>query len=117
MKKFIVCIIFFLSLCIGFAFISEHRSSSNMNISTDYVLPINYPEVKQTECTMQISKKYKLKEYEGNLAVFKNDSISPIKITSISIENLPPTDQQMLKDGIEASSEEELNTLLEDYGS
>lgn len=63
------------------------------------------------------SKVYKLKSYNGNIAVFNSDSSDPIRITSVSIEELPPADQELLKKGIEVFSEEELITILEDYCS
>ena len=69
------------------------------------------------ECVNIPSKKYKLKEYDGNLAIFKSDAPNPIKITSIEIQALPLKDQELLKKGIDASSEEELNDLIEDYCS
>ena len=69
------------------------------------------------ECISMPSKGYKLKEYEGNLAIFKSDAQSPIKITSIEVGALPIQDQELLKNGIDASSEEELNNLIEDYCS
>ncbi len=120
MKKFVVSVVFFLCLCVGFAFVTEYKSSPNVSISTDYVSP-NTSEVAKvtpTECVLTPPKTYKLKEYEGNVAIFKSsDILKPFKITPISIEDLPPTDQEMLKQGIEASSEEELYVLLEDYGS
>lgn len=80
------------------------------------------PELKQKkednrECVNIPSKKYKLKEYDGNLAIFKSDAPNPIKITSIEIQALPLKDQELLKKGIDASSEEELNDLIEDYCS
>ena len=76
-----------------------------------------FQELKSQDCTVLPPKKYELKEYEGNLAIFKSGMPSPIRITSTSIEGLPIKDQELLRSGIEASSEEELNMLLEDYCS
>lgn len=63
------------------------------------------------------SKGYKIKNYNGNIAVFNSESSSPLRITSVTVEELPPADQELLKKGIDVSSEEELITILEDYCS
>lgn len=63
------------------------------------------------------SKIYKVKNHNGNIAVFNSESSEPLKIISVAVEELPPADQELLKKGIEVYSEEELVTILEDYCS
>lgn len=59
---------------------------------------------------------YTVKEYEGKIAVFIGDNESPERILeSPSIRDLPQYDRDLLKIGIPAYSEAELNTILEDY--
>ena len=84
------------------------RSSNNIN---------SIQECAITQECIVTNNKFQLGEYEGNLAVFKLGSPIPIKITSTIINELPDTDQQLLKNGIEASCEEEIDVLLEDYCS
>lgn len=126
MKKFMVCVAFFLIFCVGAAYYAEFNfpkasePSSNIKTVEDSKLKqIVEPPIKK-ECkleTKEVKQNYRLKEYEGNIAVFKEGSNLPIKTTSISVKELPQADRDMLKEGINASSEEELSALLEDYGS
>lgn len=59
---------------------------------------------------------YTVKEYEGKIAVFIGDNESPERILeSPYIRDLPQYDRDLLKIGIPAYSEAELNTILEDY--
>lgn len=59
---------------------------------------------------------YTVKEYEGKIAVFIDGNESPERILeSPYIRDLPQYDRDLLKIGIPAYSETELNTILEDY--
>ena len=129
MKKFILCIIFFVTFCVSILYFAENNS--NQIIDNDnyknYVEETvnnkkNYEEENSKPCliTKENCDKntlYELKEYEGNIAIFKSNEKSPYKITSILIKELPEKDREILKKGIKVSSENELNMLLEDYCS
>lgn len=58
---------------------------------------------------------YSVKEYKGCIAVFKRGSEKPLRTTEISVKTLPEADQKILKNGIFAENNEQLNEILEDY--
>ena len=61
---------------------------------------------------------YVLKEREGFLAIYTKNENGDEKlkeVTSISLEYLPQDDIDKIKDGIEGTGEEELNSVLEDF--
>ena len=60
---------------------------------------------------------YIVKNFNGRIAVFEDESTTPFKITEINIKNLPKEDQILLENGIRADSKEQLNSILEDYCS
>lgn len=59
---------------------------------------------------------YTVKEFEGKIAVFKSGNNTPERILdSPYIRDLPEYDRDLLRVGIPAYSEAELNLILEDY--
>lgn len=60
---------------------------------------------------------YIVKEYNGNIAIFEENSDVPFKVTDIRLCELPEGDKKLLSKGIPASSSQELNCILEDYCS
>ena len=54
-------------------------------------------------------------EFEGKLAVFRNNTESPSEVLDVYIASLPESEQTALKHGIATHSEIELQRLLEDY--
>lgn len=120
MKKFMLCVAFFLTLCVGTAYFMEVNNSPKVSISTGEVKKESTPQEPKftpSHCAINKEENYELKEYEGTIAIFKTGTNTPLKTTSIAVNDLPKTDRDMLKTGIKASSEEELNVLLEDYCS
>lgn len=120
MKKFMLCVAFFLAICVGTAYFMEFNNSPKVSISTGEVKKepaAQEPKAAPSHCAINNEGDYELKEYEGTIAIFKTGKKSPLKTTSIAVNDLPKTDREMLKAGIKASSEEELNILLEDYCS
>ncbi|MCX7614673.1 MAG: hypothetical protein N2Z65_02820 [Clostridiales bacterium] len=70
------------------------------------------------ETTSQQKEKYIMKLYNGALAVFDAENPSkPQYITDIDERTLRDTDREAFKKGIPVYSDEELASLLEDYGS
>ncbi|MEG2429664.1 MAG: BofC C-terminal domain-containing protein [Oscillospiraceae bacterium] len=59
--------------------------------------------------------KYIVKEYSGQIAVYKADEKEPLKTYDIFIENLPPVDQEELKKGITIKDDESLRCIIEDF--
>lgn len=60
---------------------------------------------------------YVLREYNGNVAIYKPGGKSPVSITDIEIITLREVDQKSLDSGITVKTQDELFSLLEDFGS
>lgn len=60
---------------------------------------------------------YFLKEYEGEIAVFRGDSKTPFRKLGIYTNVMTDEDKEMLSTGIFAQNEQELSRLIEDYTS
>lgn len=58
---------------------------------------------------------YLLRAYEGKLAVFTEDLVTPDLIFDVYVRTLPEYDREQLERGIRAASYEELTKLVEDY--
>ena len=100
MKKFII------PLLISAAAISFAISNNSNN------KPNNIIEKTTIETT---SVYYILKDYKGRLALFINDNAIPKETYEIFTDSLPTEDAKRLKEGVKASTENELQTMLEDY--
>lgn len=76
----------------------------------------------QTEITSTpktiYEKVYYLKDYNGKIAVYEEESETPFKVTEAEVSALPVLDQKQLKgEGIKAQGKKELDRLLQDYCS
>lgn len=59
---------------------------------------------------------YKITEYEGKIAVFAEGSQSPIYILdSPYLRDLPTYDQNLIKNGIYAATDKDVQKIIEDY--
>ena len=58
-----------------------------------------------------------LGEWEGKLAVFSPNGISPDEVYDVYISTLPEEEQRKLEEGIAVYDEQTLVGLLEDYTS
>lgn len=58
---------------------------------------------------------YLLRSYEGKLAVFTTDLVTPDLVFEVYTKTLPDYDQEQLERGVRARSYEELTALVEDY--
>ena len=124
MKRIIFGTTLFVILLLGVIFSTNNKTqyvtnedSCLISKSSESIIPVQECAITQECMLTDDNKKFQLGEYEGNLAVFKSGNPIPIKITSTMINELPDTDQQLLKNRIEASCEEEIDILLEDYCS
>lgn len=76
---------------------------------------IQEPEANENTQKLPGYDSYSVKEYKGCIAVFKKGSEKPLRTTEISVKTLPEADQKILKNGIVAENNEQLNSILEDY--
>ena len=71
----------------------------------------------EVSSTVEEPEKIVLGVFEGRLALFAGESPYPNMVYDFFIRNLPLEDQERLNEGIEVSSENELESLLEDFMS
>jgi hypothetical protein len=109
MKKMLVifglCFIFLIggAMFLGFKYLNQGNSDENI------------PEPDSSMNSRNLV--YVVKEYNGNIAIFEENSDVPFKVTDIRLCELPEGDKKLLSKGIPASSSQELNCILEDYCS
>ena len=60
---------------------------------------------------------YVVGSYNGNVAVYVSGQKAPQTVTNIPLSSLRETDRQSVESGIPVGSYEELQQLLEDFGS
>lgn len=109
MKKkaiLITLIICTIILCIFIlVFFMQENPSSNKDIAT-------------TESTKQvITSGYILKEYNGKIATFRSGSKTPIEVFDVYVSTLPKSEINVLKKGLHAKDDQELQELIEAYTS
>lgn len=63
------------------------------------------------------NRTYIIKEYEGKVACFEENSEKPFLVTETLVKNLPPVDRKMLRGGVEVVGAKSLSRALEDYRS
>lgn len=68
-----------------------------------------------TAITTQKNPGYCLREYEGQLAVFRGDSDKPYQKFDVNLNLMSDYDKVLLHDGIFVETQKELTALLEDY--
>lgn len=71
---------------------------------------------KQTVPIEETQVEYTLRDYGGKVAVFENDSSTPMVVYEIYTHLLPENDIEMLRRGIKIATREQLQTCLEDLG-
>ncbi len=67
--------------------------------------------------TTPIEIGYYLKEYQGDIAVFRGTSQTPFRFLGVNLNLLSDYDKVLLHDGIFVQTIKELNALIEDYTS
>ena len=73
----------------------------------------NLPAFKEETVEETVIDKYTLKDYNNRLAIYKNDEI--IEVLDIQTITLPKKDKQLLFQGIESSSKQELLEIASCY--
>ncbi len=102
MKKLIVMTLSILAVCVGINIVIAY--------ATDYS--------EEEDVSAEIGNKtYVIREYEGMVACFEQDSDEPFLVTETAVRNLPPTDRKMLAGGVEVVGSRALSRALEDYRS
>ena len=77
-----------------------------------------YEQAKQTTTqTTPVEVGYFLREYEGELAVFRGESQTPFRKLGVGLDLMSDYDNVLLHDGIFVQTQKELNALIEDYTS
>lgn len=71
-----------------------------------------------TEKSVTVTESYMLRDWNGQLAVFRKGSTHPEMVyEDVTVTTLPAVEQERLKQGIEVPDRAALNRLLEDYTS
>ena len=86
----------------------EQPAAAIVPLTSESTAPIANAENENTS--------YIVKEYGGQVCIFEEGESLPRRNTGIYTATLPNQDQARLKDGISVSTQEELSSLLEDYG-
>lgn len=84
-----------------------------------FFLIINFDgkEKDDVNATDSVSYLYTLTEYNGKIALYKNGFSMPIEIFDVNINSLPQSDRELIKNGIHASNDSEIQRFIEDYTS
>ncbi len=85
----------------------------NASALSDAVILNNGKNTDITEITVQ---RYILKDYNGQIALFSENSEKPIEVYNIFTLSLPPKDAGVIMKGI-LVTESELKAILEEYTS
>lgn len=64
--------------------------------------------------SLTVASTYTVREYEGQVAVFSDDSEMPVKVFDTAVSVLPKSDRELLELGITVDTPEELQKLIED---
>lgn len=70
----------------------------------------------QPQAAEDVQTEYTVRDYGGKVAVFENNSSSPLVVYEIYTHLLPENDIELLRRGIKVASREQLQTCLEDLG-
>ncbi|MBQ8545873.1 MAG: hypothetical protein IJ437_02905 [Clostridia bacterium] len=102
-------IIFTLVLIVALAFfyflISKKLDNSNNSGAEN-----DQPAFEETE---NVDTRYIVKDYNGKIGIYENDSL--VYTLDTYIFTLPEKDKKLLSEGISVSSKEELYEILEEY--
>lgn len=75
-------------------------------------------EAKTSNHAQQLEQvKYVVREYEGNIGVFRGDAEKPFRIVDFEMSLLSEYDRAQIEEGIIMESKEELDTFIEDITS
>lgn len=117
MRKAIIiaCCVVVLILATVSLLLPTMKKQNNIPVVSSDTLPVESSST--APASSQPEEQYTIKEYQGNIAVFMEGVDRPFRITDVDVHTLPKMDQEQLSKGIQVTSTEELNRLLEDYCS
>lgn len=78
---------------------------------------LNNVEIYENNENQNKEEFYTIKEYEGKIAVFKNNNSKPTTIYEAYVSLLPESDQIKLQNGITVNNTNDLQQIIEDYTS
>lgn len=58
---------------------------------------------------------YTLREYNGQIAVFTDDNVTPVEVLDVYVTTLPKSDVSRLRDGITVEGRDAIRALIEDF--
>ena len=108
---FILAVLIITSILLSYLLLTNKILQINsQNITTEPDVPVieNTDNIIEKE-----TKKFILKEYNGKIGVYENESL--IYTLDTYVFTLPEADKQLLNKGIEASSLDELYKIIEGY--
>jgi hypothetical protein len=116
-KKIFIFSVFLLATLIITAVMISYLLLNNKIIESSSTIIEFEPDVPAFEIKDEATTKkeiyYVLKEYNGKIGVYENESL--IYTLDIYVFTLPEVDKQLLKDGIIVSTKEKLYELIEEY--
>ena len=84
-------------------------------ISLCAVINCSIVSAKTEPMSIPANRTYILREYNGVIACFEENTSKPFLITEVIVRYLPPKDRSMLKSGITVVGSRALSRALEDY--
>ena len=116
-KKIFIFSVFLLATLIITAVMISYLLLNNKIIESSSTIIEFEPDVPAFEIKDEATAKkeiyYVLKEYNGKIGVYENESL--IYTLDIYVFTLPEVDKQLLKDGIIVYTKEKLYELIEEY--
>lgn len=82
-----------------------------------YILILSEKNAAESESSQPVSDVYRVSQFNGKIAVFKNESEEPVEVLDAYISSFPEQDRILLEQGIYAENESELQKIIEDYTS
>lgn len=111
-KHYIISMIFLVVLVVALftsTFIILNNKIEDVSIEAEATVPA----FNETTDTVKEIDIFMLKEFNGKLGVYKNGDFQ--YDIDIYVSTLPEADKKLLSQGIEASSEQELNEIVSTY--
>lgn len=105
MKKFSLTAVSLCLACIVTVAVASSLTPHGLPTLTD----------KEAKKSVEDSYLYILKEYNGQIGVFKQGESTPFKTVETDLSELPKGDTEMLKKGIRLYDEQSLQKAVEDY--
>ena len=113
-KQYFLTVAFLLLLMLTLFFSLYNSLNERIERNTNSIKKIDIPVFNQSNnSNINIYHKYLLKEYDGILAVYKDNDLQ--YTVDIYVFTLPEADKKLLSQGIEVSSEHELNDIISSY--